>query len=86
MAKQFFRLGVHIFAIGGLLAGIVHWYDSIKIVFFGNRTTLEVFPRFLESDHEERIVGGVPVEPGEFPFFVYPVGMMLCGATLIYPE
>jgi hypothetical protein len=37
-------------------------------------------------DHETRIVGGVPVQDGEYPFFVYPIGMMLCGATLIYPE
>jgi hypothetical protein len=43
-------------------------------------------PRSLTLDHDERIVGGVPVEEGEFPFYVYPVGMMLCGATLIHPE
>ena len=37
-------------------------------------------------DHDQRIVGGAPVEDGEFPFFVHPIGMMICGATLIHPE
>lgn len=33
-----------------------------------------------------RIVGGTPADEGEYPFYAYPRGMMLCGATLIAPE
>ena len=40
----------------------------------------------LFFNHDKRIVGGTPVEADEFPFFVHPIGMMLCGATLIHPE
>ena len=49
-------------------------------------TVQEMFRRSLFSPHDDRIVGGVPVEDGEFPFFVHPIGMLLCGATLIHPE
>jgi hypothetical protein len=83
MTQQFYRLRIHIIAIS-LLGGIVHWYDHFNDV--KRMESLDVFSRFLESDPETRIVGGVPVQPGEFPFFVYPVGMMICGAKLIYPE
>jgi hypothetical protein len=44
------------------------------------------YRRSLFLDHENRIVGGTPVEEGEFPFFTYPIGMLTCGATLIHPE
>jgi hypothetical protein len=36
--------------------------------------------------HNERIVGGVPVDQGEYPFFAFPTGFMLCGASLIHSE
>jgi hypothetical protein len=51
-----------------------------------NITNQEIVRRTLFLKHENRIVGGTPVEDGEFPFFVHPIGMMLCGATLIHPE
>lgn len=87
MGVQFaYRLEIHLIAFG-LLVTILLWQFGIKETLTAKREiSLDVFSRSLESDHETRIVGGVPVEPGEFPFFVYPVGMMLCGATLIYPE
>ena len=49
-------------------------------------TMQQMLHRTLFLNHDNRIVGGVPVEDGEFPFFVHPIGMMLCGATLIHPE
>jgi isocitrate dehydrogenase kinase/phosphatase len=51
-----------------------------------NMTFQEVIHRVLFLNHDNRIVGGVPVQDGEFPFFVHPIGIMLCGATLIHPE
>ena len=35
---------------------------------------------------KERIIGGTPAPEGEYPFYAFPRGMMLCGATLISPE
>ena len=49
-------------------------------------TIQTILRRSLFLNHDDRIVGGVPVEDGEFPFFVHPIGMLLCGATLIHPE
>ena len=49
-------------------------------------TIQTILRRSLFLNHDDRIVGGVPVEDGEFPFFVHPVGMLLCGTTLIHPE
>lgn len=46
---------------------------------------LHSIPRSLQ-ELDERIVGGIPVDDGEYPFFVISAGMMLCGGTLIHPE
>jgi hypothetical protein len=35
---------------------------------------------------KDRIIGGTPAPEGEYPFYAFPRGMMLCGATLISPE
>ena len=35
---------------------------------------------------KDRIIGGTPVDEGEYPFYAFPRGMMLCGATLISPQ
>jgi hypothetical protein len=60
-------------------------YDNVMR---NNASTIDIsnFRRSLFLDHENRIVGGTPVEEGEFPFFTYPIGMLTCGATLIHPE
>jgi hypothetical protein len=42
--------------------------------------------RILVQMKQVRIVGGMPAQPGEYPFFAFSAGMMLCGGTLIYPD
>ena len=62
--------------------------DSIRPTNSNNiyTTIRRMIHRSMFLNHDDRIVGGTPVDNGEFPFFVHPIGMMLCGATLIHPE
>lgn len=41
---------------------------------------------FREKEREGRIVGGKPVAAGKYPFFAFPAGSLLCGATLFHGD
>ena len=46
-----------------------------------------VVNNYLELDTEQRIVGGIPADPGEFPDIVYlqvALGRSFCGGTILY--
>jgi trypsin len=40
----------------------------------------------LKRQKQDRIIGGVPVQDGEFPFFAFPFGVLLCGATIVHVD
>lgn len=48
----------------------------------GNENNDDTLSRRLK----DRIIGGTPVAEGEYPFYAFPIGMLLCGATLIAPQ
>jgi hypothetical protein len=39
-----------------------------------------------QGDVEPRIVGGTLVVEGEYPFYAFPAGFLLCGSTLIHED
>ena len=42
--------------------------------------------RTVELSEDPRIIGGTPVSPGTFPFYVNTIQPILCGGTLIAPD
>jgi secreted trypsin-like serine protease len=46
----------------------------------------EALIEHFNGQKQDRIIGGVPVQEGEFPFYAFPFGVLLCGATVVHVD